>query len=77
MNAAEGRDNAVVRATGQIDDGAMRNCISLDRWRRYRHILDNLSKSNTIISVANATEIKSIGMWTGTIQVGNTGAWSR
>lgn len=32
---------------------------------------------STIISVANATEIKSIGAWIGTVQVGGTGALSR
>jgi hypothetical protein len=72
-----GKKGSVVRATGQIDDGAMRNCISLDRWEKYGHCLDTLSKSNTIISVANATEIESKGSWTGTVQVGGTGARSR
>ena len=33
-------------------------------------------KSNTIISVANATEIESKGTWTGTVQAGGTGALS-
>ena len=70
----KGKSGTVVRATGQIDDGAMRNCISLRRWERYGHCLDALTKSNTVISVANATEIKSIGSWTGTVQVGGTGA---
>ena len=73
----KGKSGSVVRATGQVDDGAMRNCISLDRWKKYGHCLDNLSKSNTIISVANTTEIKSIGTWMGTVQVGGTGALSR
>lgn len=66
-----------VRATGQIDDGAMRNCISLERWEKYGHCLDTITKSRTIISVANATEIMSEGSWTGVIQVGDTEASGR
>ena len=63
-----------MRATGQINDGVMKNCISLNRWERYRHCLDTLTKSNVIISVANSTELKSKGTWTGIVQVGGTGA---
>lgn len=65
-----------MRATGQIDDGAMKNCISLKRWERYGHCLDTLTASKTIVSVANATEIESIGTWKGMVQVGGTGALS-
>ena len=72
----KGKSGSIVRATGQVDDGAMRNCISLSRWEKYGHCLDNLSKSSTIISVANATEIRSIGTWTGMVQIGGTGALS-
>ena len=72
----KGKAGVVVRATGQIDDGAMRNCISLRRWERYGHCLDALTKSSTVISVANATKIESMGTWTGTVQVGGTGALS-
>ena len=46
------------------------------RWERYGHCLDAITKSSTVISVANATEIESMGTWTGTVQVGGTGAWS-
>jgi transposase InsO family protein len=72
----KGKKGSVVRATGQIDDGAMRNCIAFDRWVKYGHCLDTLSTSNVIVSVANAAEIKSKGTWTGTVQVGGTGALS-
>jgi transposase InsO family protein len=71
-----GKKGTIVRATGQVDDGAMRNCISADRWKRYGHCLDTLSKSDITISVANATEIQSMGRWTGTVQVGGIGALS-
>jgi hypothetical protein len=73
----KGKNGTVVRATGQIDDGAMRNCISLDRWEKYGHCLDTLSKSGIVISVANAVTVESRGTWTGTVQVGDTGALSR
>jgi transposase InsO family protein len=72
----KGKAGTIVRATGQIDDGAMKNCISLKRWERYGHCLDALTDSRTIVSVANAAEIKSIGTWTGVVQVGETGALS-
>ena len=71
------KTGTIVRATGQVDDGAMKNCISLKRWEWYGHCLETLSESRTIISVANATEIKSKGTWTGIVQVGMTSALSR
>ena len=46
------------------------------RWEHYGHCLDTHVKFNTIISVANATEIESKGTWTGTVQAGGTGALS-
>lgn len=54
----------------------MKNCISLDKWEIYGHCLDTLTKSRTIISVANATQIELKGTWSGTVQVGETGALS-
>lgn len=72
----KGKSGNIIRATGQIDDSAMRNCISLSRWEHYGHCLDTLSKSKTIISMANMEEIESKGTWTGVIQVGGTGAIS-
>ena len=55
----KGKSGTIIRTTGQIDNGAMRNCISLRRWERYGHCLDALIKSNTVISVANTAEIVS------------------
>jgi hypothetical protein len=72
----KGKTGAIVRATGQIDDGAMKNCISLEKWERYGHCLDVLRNSQTIISVTNSTEIESKGRWTGIVQVGEMGALS-
>jgi hypothetical protein len=72
----KGKKGTIVRATGQVDDGAMKNCISWKRWERYGHCLDALTESKIIVSVANATEIKSMGSWTGVVQVGETGASS-
>ena len=69
-----GKTGTIVRATGQVDDGAMKNCISLTRWERYKHCLDTLLTSKTVISVANATKIESVGTWVGTVQVGGTAA---
>ncbi|PPQ91968.1 hypothetical protein CVT25_004441 [Psilocybe cyanescens] len=71
-----GGTGTVVRATGQVDNGAMWNCISKDRWIKYSHCLDPLEKSHTIISVANSNRIHSMGRWFGKVQVGSTSALS-
>ena len=63
-----------VRATGQVDDGAMRNCISRRRWDHYGHCLSPLEPSTTRIKVANGTTITPLGRWHGTVRVGNIGA---
>ena len=49
-----GPGDCIVRATGQVDDGAMRNCISKRRWDQYGHCLSTLQPSSTCISVANS-----------------------
>ncbi|KAF5384125.1 hypothetical protein D9615_003277 [Tricholomella constricta] len=64
----------VVRATGQIDDGAMRDCISKKRWMHYGHCLTPLQPSRTRIGVANGAKLKAMGTWTGTVRVGGTEA---
>lgn len=69
-----GPEGYVVRATGQVDDGAMRNCISKKRWERYGHCLSPLRPSRTRIKVANGTKITPLGQWHGTVRVGNIGA---
>lgn len=65
-----------VRATGQVDDGAMRNCISRQRWEKYGHCLSPLEPSTTLISVANNQVIKPLGRWFGTVRVGTVSAQS-
>ncbi|KAF9462483.1 hypothetical protein BDZ94DRAFT_1165954 [Collybia nuda] len=67
-----GVDGSTVRATGQVDDGAMRNCISKQRWDAYGHCLSALKQSKTVIGVANNAKIKSMGTWTGPVKVSNT-----
>ena len=56
-----GPDNGIVRATGQVDNGAMKNCISKHRWERYGHCLSPLLPSKTRISTANGVEITPLG----------------
>jgi hypothetical protein len=65
----KGPEGTIVRATGQVDDGVMKNCILLTRWEQYGHCLNALKKSQTVIGVANTTKIKSKGTWTGIVQV--------
>jgi len=69
-----GPSNYIVRATGQVDNGAMRNCISKRRWDQYGHCLSALQPSPTRISVANGAEIKPIGRWFGTVKICGVGA---
>ncbi|KAF8056987.1 hypothetical protein FPV67DRAFT_1401614, partial [Lyophyllum atratum] len=70
----EGPAGEIVRATGQVDDGAMRNCISWRRWRGYGHLLgmDSLQPSRLRIGVANGSKTSSMGTWTGVVKVGGT-----
>jgi len=72
----QGPKGAIVRATGQVDDGAMRNCISKTRWERYGHCLEPMEPSSTWIKVANDARIKSLGRWIGKVTVGGTEAES-
>jgi hypothetical protein len=69
-----GPSDSVVRATGQVDDGVMRNCISKRQWDKYGHCLSPLKLSPTRIGVANGAEIKPIGRWFGTVKVCGVGA---
>lgn len=68
----KGPQNVIVRATGQIDDGASKNCISKNRWDRYGHCLSPLGPSTTLIKVANDAQIRSMGRWHGGVTVGGT-----
>jgi hypothetical protein len=66
----KGPQNVIVRATGQVDDGTSKNCISKNRWDRYGHCLSPLEPSNMLIKVTNDTQIRSMGRWHGGITVG-------
>ncbi|KAJ7898218.1 hypothetical protein B0H14DRAFT_2232838, partial [Mycena olivaceomarginata] len=61
---------AIVRLTAQIDDGVMRNCITLARWRQYGHCLSKLVLSKMHLSVASGMKIWPVGHWWGEVTVG-------
>ncbi|KAJ7114206.1 hypothetical protein C8R43DRAFT_840174, partial [Mycena crocata] len=65
-----GPNGEVVRATAQVDDGAMKNCISKRRWIAYGHCLSPLVPSTTRIRVASGRRLIPIGKWYGYVQVG-------
>ena len=65
-----GPSQYAVRATAQVDDGAMRNCIGLHIWESYGHCLGPLSPTDTRVSVANNTEVSCTGAWSGDINLG-------
>jgi hypothetical protein len=66
------KDSYVVRATAQVDDGAMRNCIGRHVWHAYGHCLGELESSPTRIGVANGQEIISDSTWSGEVRIGGT-----
>jgi len=68
-----GPGDYMVRATGQVDDGAMCNCISKRCWEHYGHCLTLLEPLTTRIKVANGSKITPLGCWTGTVTVGKVG----
>ena len=65
-----GPSQYAVRATAQVDNGAMRNCVGLHIWESYGHCLGSLSPTNTRVNVANNTEIQCAGSWTGDVNLG-------
>ncbi|KAJ6527541.1 hypothetical protein B0H10DRAFT_1974282, partial [Mycena sp. CBHHK59/15] len=58
-----GPNNAVVRVTAHVDNGATRNCISLARWKAYGHCLSPLVPSKTRLGVASGGKIWPYGQW--------------
>ncbi|KAJ6622146.1 hypothetical protein B0H10DRAFT_1650573, partial [Mycena sp. CBHHK59/15] len=69
-----GPNNAVVRVTAQIDNGTMRNCILLARWKKYGHCLSPLVPSRTRLGVASGGKIWPHGRWWGEVGVGGVQA---
>lgn len=61
-----------VRATAQVDDGAMRNCIGLHIWIAYGHCLGELTPTALRVSVANNKIIQCAGLWSGEVNIGGT-----
>lgn len=56
-----GPKDYAVRATAQVDNGAMRNCIGLHIWRAYGMCLGSLKPTKTSVSVANNQEVLYAG----------------
>jgi hypothetical protein len=61
-----------VRATAQIDNGAMRNCIGRHVWESYGHCLGTLILTTLKVSVANNQTIQCDGLWYGDVDIGGT-----
>ena len=72
----QGPKGVIVQATGQVDDRAIRNCISKTHWEQYSHCLEPMEPSSTWIKVMNDARIRLLSQWTGTVQVGGVGAKS-
>jgi hypothetical protein len=66
------KNSYAVRATAQVDDGAMRNCIGHHIWHSYGHCLRELKPSVTQISVASGHEVPCDGTWSGEVWIGGT-----
>ncbi|KAJ7764192.1 hypothetical protein DFH07DRAFT_770599 [Mycena maculata] len=69
-----GPNGAVVHVTAQVDNGAMRNCMSLTRWKQYGHCLSQLVPSKTRLGVANGGKVWPYGQWWGEVSVGGVRA---
>ncbi|KAJ7135941.1 hypothetical protein C8R44DRAFT_869633 [Mycena epipterygia] len=65
-----GPNGEVVCATAQVDDGAMKNCISKKRWDAYGHCLTLLAPTATRIRVASGGRVTPMGKWWGEVEVG-------
>ena len=56
-----------VQATGQVDGGVVKNCISKERWDWYGHCLSALHPLTTNIKVTYGSKLKPLSRWFGTI----------
>ena len=65
-----------VRATAQVDDGAMRNCIGLHVWHSYGHCLGTLMPTTLRVSVANSNTIPCAGLWSGEVKIRGTSSFT-
>lgn len=63
-----------VRVWANIDDGAMREVMSTEVFKRVKHRLGTASPSSQLLRVANGTIVKSEAMWEGRIEVGGVQA---
>ena len=64
-----GPQGEVVRAWANIDDGAMREVMSSDVFKRVKHRLGTTTLSSQLLRVANGAVIHSEAKWKGTIEV--------
>jgi hypothetical protein len=71
-----GPSRCPVRATAQVDDGAMRNCIGLHIWNSYGHCLGTLTPTTLRVSVANNQSIVCAGLWSGEVNIGGTKSYT-
>ena len=72
-----GPGNYSIWATSEVDNGAMRNCVSKECWDQYVHFLSALHPLSTQITVTNGTKLKPLGKWFRTIHVSgvSTASW--
>ncbi|KAJ7330930.1 hypothetical protein DFH08DRAFT_708521, partial [Mycena albidolilacea] len=63
-----------VRLTVQVDNGVLRNCMSLARWKQYGHLLGRALPSKTQLSVANGCKFWPYRRWWGEVSVGGVSA---
>ncbi|KAJ6610726.1 hypothetical protein B0H10DRAFT_1666559, partial [Mycena sp. CBHHK59/15] len=69
-----GPNGGIVHVTAQVDNGAMANCISLERWSTYGHCLSPLGPSTQALGVANGGRVWPEGRWYGAVAVGGVQA---
>jgi hypothetical protein len=64
-----GPQGEVVRAWANIDDGAMKEVMSSDMFKRVKHRLGTTTLSSQLLQVANGAVVRSEARWKGMIEV--------
>ena len=65
----QGPQGEVVRVWANIDDGAMKEVMSSEVFRRVKHRLGKATPSSQLLRLANGVVVKSEARWKGTIEV--------
>jgi hypothetical protein len=69
-----GPQGEIVRVWANVDDGAMREVMSSNTFRKVKHRLGKTTPSSQLLRVANGTIVKSEAKWEGRIDINSISA---